>query len=157
MNIHASANACKTTTSGYHPERHRKVKVNLTWPFAAHSTQTCRLLHLHQNTEQDPSALSTRLMDRSSGMPCFLPKGSMSSSDNFSQIGPISSFDTAIGGLSNAGCGCRMAKRLLLDRPIIRWCLSCSSKKMGSRMLRYRSATGSESLHCSSLFMHAPA
>lgn len=59
--------------------------------------------HFHQKTEQDPSSFSERLIDLSSGEACFRPKGSIMRNDNRSQIGPISSFDTAIGGLSKSG------------------------------------------------------
>jgi hypothetical protein len=59
--------------------------------------------HFHQKTEQDPSSFSERLIDRSPGEACFRPKGSVIRNDNRSQIGPISSFDTAIEGLSKSG------------------------------------------------------
>jgi hypothetical protein len=76
------------------------------------------IVHLHQKTEHEPSALSKRLILPSSGMPCFLPKGSVKRRDSFSQIGSISCFDIARGGLNRAGSACRMAKILVFDRPI---------------------------------------
>lgn len=110
------------------------------------------LLHLNQKTEYDPSLLRMRRWVPSAV--CFLPKGSVSSIVSFSEIGPISCFDTGMGGLNRLGSGCRMAKMLLFDRPIIRRWTSCKWSYRGQSVSRYRAATGSHGLHGSSMSMH---
>lgn len=110
------------------------------------------LLHLNQKTEYEPSVLSTRLPIPSSF--CVLPKGSVKSVVSFSEIGPISCFDTGTGGLNKLGSGCRMAKMLLFDLPTIRRRTSCRLSYNGHSVSRYRAATGSHGLHGSSMSMH---
>lgn len=77
-------------------------------------------LHLHQNTEQEPSAFSRRRILPSAVTFCLRPNGSVSNTESFSEIGPISCFETASGGLIRLGSDCKSEKMLVLARPIMR-------------------------------------
>ena len=97
--------------------------------------------HFHQNTRYDPSALNNlRVLVSAPPTPptrnCFLPNGSVRSNDNFSEMGPISTLETRIGGLSVLGSDCSSEKMLVFARPTIRWWMSRRWSYSGQRISR---------------------
>lgn len=78
-------------------------------------------LHFHQKTIQVPSAPTNRRMFSVPSLLCLRPNGSLSKISNFSLIGPISTRETGMGGLSVLGSVWSSEKMLVLARPTMRW------------------------------------
>jgi len=126
-------------------------------PVAERMTHPPRALHFHQNTEQEPSAFSRRRILPSAVKFCLRPKGSVSNNESFSEIGPISCFETARGGLIRLGSDCKREKMLVFARPTMRWCTSRRESYSGQSVSRYLAAMGSTARQGSSISMHSLA
>lgn len=88
---------------------------------------------------------------------CLRPKGSVSNIESFSEMGPISCFETARGGLIRLGSDCRREKMLVFARPTMRWCTSRKASYSGQSVSRYLAAIGSTLRQGSSMSMQSRA